>query len=301
MASMLLMLLAAVISGSVGALSKISLKEIPPLPFTLVRFVLTALVLLPFVIGKRKRAHLKNLKSVIFLSLLATLNVTLYIVGLERTTATVSQMLYAGVPLAAGVFSYFLLKEALSFRKIFGILIGFFGVLGIILLPIFKTDTPWNGDLWGNLITLVGVCSFALYSVLSKQFQKEYSPLELTAYFVFTTIPVQLLLIPFDVAHNQNWWSTISPETIGAIAYVGIMGTGFYYVLYQYMIKTSTPLMASMLFYLQPIFAFLWAALLLGEKITPEFLIGALLAFLGVALVTNFGRPEVKAPLSETR
>ncbi|OGE17351.1 hypothetical protein A2769_00690 [Candidatus Daviesbacteria bacterium RIFCSPHIGHO2_01_FULL_37_27] len=48
--SIFLIFLAAFIGGGIGALAKISLEEIPPLSFTLLRFLLAAFVLLPFVI-----------------------------------------------------------------------------------------------------------------------------------------------------------------------------------------------------------------------------------------------------------
>lgn len=288
-----LIFLAALVGGGVGAFAKISLQEIPPLSFTLLRFILATLILLPFVV-KRKEFHFNNFKKIVAVSLLATANVTLFIFGVGRTTATISQMLYAGVPLIAGIFSFMLLKEKIYPRKLLGILIGFIGVLVIVLLPVLGKGVAFNGDLLGNLIIFVAVCSFALYSVLSKQFQKKYTPLELTMFFVLTTTLIQLLLAPLDLVQHQNWWGEISLKSILGVAYVGILGTGVYYLIYQYAIKNSTPIIASMILYLQPIFAFLWASILLGEKITPEFMLGAVLAFVGVALVTNFGKPEIK-------
>jgi len=259
----------------------------------LLRFILATLILLPFVI-KRRELHFNNIKRIVFVSLLATANVTLFIFGVGRTTATISQMLYAGVPLVAGIFSFLLLREKIYPRKLYGILVGFIGVLLIVLLPVLGKGIAFNGDLLGNLIIFVAVCSFALYTVLSKQFQKEYTPLELTMFFVLTTTLIQLLLVPIDLVQNQNWWSEVSLKSIFGVVYVGILGTGIYYLVYQHAIKNSTPIIASMILYLQPVFAFLWASVLLGEKITSEFMAGAILAFIGVALVTNFGRPEIK-------
>jgi len=286
--SIFLIFLAALVGGGIGPFAKISLQEIPPLSFTLLRFLLATLILVPLAI-KRKEFHYKSLKRIAGVSLLATANVTLFIFGVGRTTATISQMLYAGVPLVTGIFSFVILKEKIYQKKLFGILIGFIGVLLIVLLPVLGKGTTFNGDLFGNLIIFVAVCLFALYSVLSKQIQKEYSPLELTIFFVLTTTFIQLLLIPLDLVQHQNWWSEITIKSILGVAYVGILGTGVYYLIYQHAIKNSTPMIASMILYLQPIFAFLWASVLLGERITSEFIVGAILAFVGVALVTNFG------------
>jgi len=289
--AIILILIATVIGGGAGVFAKISLKEIPPITFTLLRFLLAIGILLPFIL-RENWFRFGNLKQVVLVSLLATANVTIFVFGIGRTTATISQMLYAGVPLIAGIFSYYLLQERLNSRKILGILIGFIGVLVIVLLPVIGEKTVFNGDLLGNLIIFTAVFSFALYSVFSKQFQQDYSPLQLTIFFVLTTTIVQLLLIPFELKESTNWWSTVSPLAIFGLLYVGVLGTGVYYLIYQYAIKVATPVMASMILYLQPISAFAWASLLLDEKITPEFIVGAILAFIGVALVTNFGRLE---------
>ena len=291
--AILLLFLAALIGGGGSTFAKISLKEIPPLSFTLLRFLLSACVLLPFVIQK-KELHFKNAKKAILISLLATLNTMLFMFGVERTSASVSTLLYAGVPLIAAVFAYVLWKEKIYGRKALGILIGFVGVLVIVLLPVLEQKTGLGADLSGNLIILVGVCSFALYSVLSKDLQKEHSPLQLTMFFVLASTAVQLVLVPFDFVQNKEWWSGLSGEAFFGLLYTGVLGTGVYYLIYQHAIKNTSPVVASLILYLQPIFAFLWASLLLGEKLTPEFIMGAALAFIGVAIVTNFGRKEVR-------
>jgi drug/metabolite transporter (DMT)-like permease len=290
--SILLIFLAAFLGGGISTFTKISVTEIPPLFFTLFRFIFALLVLLPFVI-KNKAFKFNSFKKIFFISLLATANVTLVVFGTKKTTATISQMLYAAVPLIAGIFSFSLLKEKISFKKIFGIITGFIGVLIIILLPILSQKNMFNGNLMGNLIVLAAVCLFSLYSVLSKQFQKKFTPLEITMVFVLTTILIQVLLIPFFLTSNYSWLAHLSFKAIFGVAYVGIMGTGFYYLIYQFAIKHSTPVIASMTFYLQPIFAFLWAAILLGEKLTTGFIFGTVLAFIGVMLVTNLGKKQI--------
>ena len=289
--SIVFIVLAALLGGAFSPLSKIALKEISPIPFTLLRFLLATFTLLPFII-KQRLFRFENFRKLAFVSLLATANVMLFVFGVQRTTATIAQTLYAGVPLVAGAFSYLILKEKFHPKKLFGIIIGFIGVLVITILPIIGQPTTFNGNFIGNSIILVAVCSFALYSVLSKQFQATYSPLELTMFFILTTTVIQLLLVPFGVNHFPDWYH-VSKEAIFGLLYVGILGTGVYYLIYQYAIKNATPIIASMILYLQPIFTFFWSVVLLKERITVGLIAGAVLAFIGVAFVTNFGRSDV--------
>ncbi|MBI4058277.1 DMT family transporter [Candidatus Gottesmanbacteria bacterium] len=287
--SIILILLAAVVGGGISPITKLSLQTFPPISFTLVRFLLAAGTLLPFILIK-KHDWTQNLKRIILVSLLATANIILFIFGVRRTTATSAQMLYAGVPLIAGIFSYLLLKEKIHLRKLSGILIGFVGVMIIVLLPVIGKHAVFIGDIVGNTMILTGVSLFALYTVLSKQFQKEYSPMELTIFFVLTSAVVQILLLPLDLIEFPQWWGSISLVSILGVLYVGVLGTGVFYLIYQHAIQNSTPLIASMILYLQPIFAYLWATVLLGERITQEFVVGVILSFIGVALVTDMGR-----------
>jgi len=287
--SIFLVFLAAILGGGNSTFTKISVAEIPPLFFTLFRFIFAFLILLPLVI-KSKSFCFDKFKKIFFVSLLATANVTLFVFGAKRTTAITAQMLYAAVPLIAGIFSFSLLKEKLGLKKILGIIIGFIGVVLIILLPILGQNNIFNGDLIGNLIIFMSVSLFSLYSVLSKRFQNKFTPLEITMVFILTTILVQALLIPFSLPQDNVWLANLSVKALLAVAYVGVIGTGIYYLIYQFAIKHSTPIIASMTFYLQPISAFLWAAILLGEKLTIGFVLGAILAFIGVILVTNFGK-----------
>ena len=295
--SLFLIVIVALIGGGVGAFAKISLGEMPPLSFTFLRFLLAAAILLPFAL-RAKGFSWTRVGKLVFVSLLATANVTLFIFGVERTTATISQMLYAGGPLVTSMFSVFLLRERLYQRKLWGLIIGFIGVMLIVFLPVIGRQAAFNGDLFGNIIILIAVCSFALYTVLSKRFQENYTPLELTTSFVLTTVVLLLFLAPADAVYHASWWDDVTWKSIIGLLYVGILGTGFNYLLIQYAIQGTTPIVASMTFYLQPIFGYLWAAVLLGEQVTPEFVFGALLAFVGVALVTNFGRAGTQTALA---
>jgi len=170
---------------------------------------------------------------------------------------------------------------------ILGILLGFFGVLTIILLPVWSKPSVFNGNLLGNLLVFVGVSSFSLHTVLSKKAQADFSPLVITVYFLITTSLAQLIFLPADLKYRPDWWMHLSLQGIMGVLYVGFIGTAATYLLYQLAIKKATPVIASMILYLQPIVAIIWASVLLGEKITLGFAIGSAFAFIGISLVTK--------------
>ncbi len=284
--SIILITIAALAGGGIPVFSKIALRTIPPLPFTLIRFILASIILLIILLLQKQKLTLKGFKELIPVSILGSMNVTLFVFGVRWTTASSSQMLYTFAPLLAALASYFLLKERFSSRKIVGILAGFLGSLIIIILPVLSGKSSINGSIAGNLIIFIAVISFSFYSVFSKHYQKKYQPLQITLAFALTTVVIQTILSPFTF-HNATWVHSISAATIWSSLYVGIIGAGIYYYVYQLAIKNATPVVATMVLYLQPIFTILWAVGMLNEKLSLWFIIGSLLAFAGIILVTS--------------
>jgi drug/metabolite transporter (DMT)-like permease len=277
--------LAAIIGGGIPVMGKIGLSIIPPYTFTFFRFLLASLCLFPFIHPLPKIPR-QILGKIILISLLGTGNVTLFALGVRYTTATISQLLYAVVPVISLILVRLLYKENFSNQKIIGVITGFFGVLLLILLPVIAKGSAFSGTLQGNLTILTAVFSFSFYSVLSKKYQQYVTPQLLTFIFAITTLCVLLPFALNDFYVNPLWIYHLSSASIASTLYVGIMGGAVYYLLYQYAIKHGGPVVASLTMFLQPIAAYTWAVLLLHEKLTTGIFFGAILIILGARLVT---------------
>jgi len=276
--------LAAILGGGIPVFSKIALKQVDPVSFTFMRFAIASFCLLPLVMTSKDKKE-KGIGRAVIISLLGTGNVLLFSIGVRLTTATISQMLYAVVPVIAAIFSFFILKEKYTKRKNLGIFFGLAGVAILILAPMIGKGAS-SGSLPGNLIVMSAVTSFTLYTVLSKPLQKKFSPILLTFVLATTTA---ITLFPFFIwtlLINQAWVSGLEAATFLSILYVGIFGGAAYYLLYQYAIKHGTPVIASMTMYLQPTATFFWAFFLLSERLTLTMIIGAALAIFGAYLVS---------------
>lgn len=276
---------AAIIGGAIPVFGKIGLRQIPPFTFTFLRFLIASIFLIPFVIREGPKIG-KDIWKIVVLSLLATANVTFFAFGVRLTTATSSQLLYAVVPVFAAIFSYYFLKEHVTRRKITGIAVGFLGVIFIVILPELSRGTAFQGNLIGNLIILIGVVTFSLYTVFSKRYQVKYSPIILTFVFAITTTLSMAVFAGQEYFANPSWVNHVSLISILSILYVGIFGGTIYYLLYQYAIKHGTPIAASMTLFLQPLATFSWAVVFLSEKLTLGIAIGAFLALFGAYIVS---------------
>lgn len=280
--SFFLILLTAILGGGVAVVAKVGLREISPLSFTAWRFLFAIIVLLPFFFLQKENFSLASFKKLFWVLLFGAGNILIFIFGIRLTTASSSQVIYTFSPLFAGILSYFILGEKLGSRKIWGILVGFAGTLLVVLLPIISGSSKITSSVTGNLLILLAVFSHALYSVLSKPKHDEFSPLLITTYSAIFTFILTLILLPFEPNLTLHLPSSLA---ILSILYAGIFGTALFYLLYQYAIKHSSPTTATMVLYLEPIFTFVWAAGLLGEKITIGLVAGTLFVFVGVFLV----------------
>lgn len=284
--ALIAIILAAIFGGGIAVFVKIALREIPIFSLSFFRFLIATLCMLPIVIKSIRKAKLHWYK-IVGISLLGTANTVIFSFGVTLTTATASQILYAVVPLIIALISYFYLKERLHPKKIFGILLGFFGIAIIILLPAFAKGTNVAGSILGDLIIFIAIICFSFYSVFSKHMHEHYSSMELTSYFLVTSLFTQTILSPLDLQNYPGWWHHVTMNGILAILYIATCGMFLWYILYQYAIKHGTPTIASLTFYLQPITTFIWAFFLLGERISIPFIIGAVITFLGLWITTS--------------
>lgn len=272
---------AAVTGGGIAVFGKIGLKVIPPFTFTWLRFVLAVIFLLP-ILKQQKQKIDKNIIKPILMSLLLTANVTLFAFGIPFTTATTAQLLYSIAPVLVALISLIILKDKMNLKKLGGIFIGLIGVIIIILGNHFII-----GDLKGNLIIMAAVIFFSFYTVMSKTYQGKYSPIFLTIIFAITTVIVLLIPAIKEYLIRPEWIGQLNLLAILSVIYVGFFGGAVYYLLFQYAIKHGSPIVASLTMFLQPAATYLWAVLLLGEKLTFAVAIGGLLAIGGAYITTK--------------
>ncbi len=279
-------LLATVVGGGLAVFGKIGLMVVPPFTFTFLRFFMGIIFLVPF-IKKLKNLTFKKISELFLLSLLSTVNIFLFSFGIRLTTATIAQLLYAFVPILVAILSVFLLKKKSSFIQTIGIIVGFVGMIFLVVHPTKSIYELLTGSSLGNILIAIGCLLFALYLIYSKKMQNRYSPSTLMAAFIGTTMITSLPFSFFEIRQGINWVFHIQSITVISLFYVGIMGTGVFYFLNQYAVKHGGPLIASVIQYMQPPATLIWAMILLKERITIEFIVGSILAYLGAWLVTT--------------
>jgi drug/metabolite transporter (DMT)-like permease len=280
-------ILGTLVGGGVPVMVKIGLKDIPPFSYTFLRFFIASIFILPVFFREKPKIN-KHLWSIILISLLSAANIILFSFGIRSTTATAGQILYTVVPILTIVLSHWLLRDFITKHKVIGIALGLSGALLLIFLPAIGQFSLLKGSLLGNLLIFLGVLSYSLYTTLSKSLsKKEFSPIYITTIFILVTVVVSFVFSIGEFLSNSAWLYHFSTTNFLSILYVAFCGTFLSYFLYQYAIKHGSPLIASLTLYLQPVSTFVWASLLLGERLSLGFLISALLIFTGAWITTK--------------
>jgi drug/metabolite transporter (DMT)-like permease len=72
---------------------------------------------------------------------------------------------------------------------------------------------------------------------------------------------------------------------IFSIIYLAVLGTAIAFVLYFWLLKTTSAVLMSLITFITPPLALLWGWLILGEVITLHLVLGMLVIFSGIAIV----------------
>jgi drug/metabolite transporter (DMT)-like permease len=277
-------LLASIFGGAAQPVVKVGLVTIPPLSFVFLRFLIAGLVVSPWLF---KKNFTKSFWKLLPLSILGTMNIFFAVFGIERTSATIGQLLYAGVPILTVILLFILFKEKLAKNKVIGVLVGFLGIVCVVLLPIIEKGSRFSGNLLGNVLISGGVISWSLYMVYSRKALKNFSPFILTSVFIWATCFCAFPFFLMELSTRSGWWENLTSASLLSIGFSSVFTTIGAFLLSQCAIRHGGSVLASLQFYLQPMVAYLAASILLGEQLTLGIVVGGLLALLGVYITTK--------------
>jgi drug/metabolite transporter (DMT)-like permease len=88
----------------------------------------------------------------------------------------------------------------------------------------------------------------------------------------------------------------VTAVSVAAIAVLGVIGTGFAYVLNYQIITSEGATIASTVTYLLPVVAIVLGVPVLSENITAAALVGIALVLVGVALTRRRAKPGTDEP-----
>ncbi len=273
----------ALIWGTSFILIKKSLLGLSPFQLGSLRIIFCAIFLL--IIGFKSLQYIsrEQWKYIVLTSIFGTfIPAYLFAMAGSKVSSSMCAILNSITPLNTFIIGAF--AFGLHFRKnqIYGILIGLFGTLVLILNDKFSSV---SGEfMYSGLVVLATIC-YAINVNLIKKYLSDVKPLSITTgNFLVMLVPALLILYFTDLQ------AKIALPTFSAALFfvliLGIVGTGFANIIFYKLIQISSPVFASSVTFLIPIVAFLWG-LFDNEILLPLQLLGAFIILLGIYWANN--------------
>lgn len=277
------LLLLAFVWGSSFILMKIGLKSFSSEQAAGIRMLLAALVLLPYSIKNLKGLKKKDLRSILIAGFIGSfIPAFLFTKAQTRIDSALAGMLNSLTPVFTLVVGMLFHKVKFKWKQIIGLVLGLSGAVGLIT--------------YGKEFSFGQINSYSLFIVLATVFYAinineikarlaHLSGVQITSLAFFFTLPASIIyLLTTDfvpVLNVPNWHIHFL-----ALAALGIVGTAFAMLLMNSLIRHVSPVYASSVTYIIPIFAIFWG-LMDGENITITHLVCMILILLGVYLINR--------------
>ena len=263
--------------------AKIGVSQFPPFLFTAMRFLIIAILLIPFL-----KIHKGQMMNILFISLLGgAIHFSFFYMALDNSThiSSVAILLQLGTPFAT-ILSVIFLGEIIRWKRLLGIFLSFSGVIILIFEPsIFS-------DLGGVYYSLLAALSISISLLFMKKLNK-IKVFDLQVWIAWTSF-IFLALLSLLVEDNQiliiqnasfKAWAAV---IFTAIVATGIGHAGFYFLLTKYDVSRITPLTL-----LAPVLAITNSLIItyfdifegFDESITVKIILGGSLTLMGVAIV----------------
>jgi drug/metabolite transporter (DMT)-like permease len=269
--------------ATLHVVGKIVLAELPPLALAGTRVLVATPILLA--IAWRHDRFVPPRSTWGRLALLGMLgifaNQTLFLLGLNFTSATSSAILMPSIPVFTAGAAALLGIERIAGRRLAGVALAAAGAL--VLLDPARLETGGRATI-GNALILSNCLAYSFFLVLLRPLFDRVPWRTLIAWcFLFGSIGTLLVSAP-TLARAE--WLALTPKAWAGILYIGAVPTAFNFALNVWAVRRSSPALVAAFTTLQPVLTTMLAATFLGERLRLHQGLGFLLIVAGLVVVS---------------
>jgi drug/metabolite transporter (DMT)-like permease len=284
MKSRIVWLLLCCIWGSTWLFIKIGLRDLPPIGFAAIRFLI-ATAILTAIIAVRRLSLPHSAKDWWMLAgtgvLAFALNYGLIFWGEQYISSGLAALLQATIPAFGLVIAHlYLPAERMTPLKLVGVILGIAGV-GVI----FSNQLTFAGPkaLAGSVALVISSICVAYSNVLVKAHARNLEPTVIAGgQMFFGLIPLAIIGFATEGSPRNFHWTGMAIISLFYLAIVGsVIAFILYYWLVQHMDVTKTMLIALV----TPVTAVLLGMLVLHEEMNWRTLAGGALIISGIAML----------------
>jgi len=249
-------------------------------PFGRTGFGVAALLLLPSARQRVAREHWPRLIILGFVWM--ALPFLLYPLAEHTVSSSITGMMNGALPVVVAVVTAIWIRTMPSSRRMFAVLIGFCGIL-LIALPSINDGSA--ADVKGVLYLVAALLSYAVAINIARPLQAIYAP---------GTLMLNVEIVAFVLSAPYGIWgfshSTFSLASFSALVVLGVLGTGFAFVLFATLSKRTGAVRSMIPTYFTPIVGTFLGAMVNKETVIGLSLFGMLVVIIGAWLTS---KPEV--------
>jgi drug/metabolite transporter (DMT)-like permease len=197
--------------------------------------------------------------------------------GQQEITASVGSILNATTPLFTVIIAnYWPNGEKATLNRIFGVIIGFCGVILLMGLSIHDIDN----SIIGQSAILLAAISYAISALIGKEIKKIHPAISATYMLSISSV----ILLPIVLFSGNELLPQASKQSMIAILGLAIFSTSIAYLIFYKLIENigSNVMLVTLL---MPVSAILLSIIILNETINTTQTIGLILILTGLILV----------------
>ena len=291
MKARLVWLILCCIWGSTWLFIKIGLKDLPPLTFAGIRFVIASAILIAIVAVRRLPFSdlITNWRLLALTGVLSfSFNYGFIFWGEQYISSGLAALHQATIPAFGLVFAHFYLPgERITPRKVTGVVLGILGV-GVVFSN--QLTVGEEKSLAGCVAIVLSSIIVAYSNVLVKARGKHIDPVIMAAgQMLFGLVP--LLVIGISLEGNPVYYRW-TMRAVVSLFYLAIVGSVIAFVLYYWLVRKIDVTKSMLIALVTPVVAVIVGIIVLGERINWRTLLGGAMIISGIGFLVTLHRKK---------
>ena len=218
-----------------------------------------------------------------FINLVAPFFLIAY--GVQSVQSNLAAILMSTTPLSSTVLAHFYTKnEKFNLTKTIGILVGFSGIVFLFSDNLLIGESNFISA----LLILFGSTCYVVGGVLTLKISKKKNENVTGSILIWAII----ILTPLMFLIEQPFQTTPRTDSLISVIYLGIVPTGFAWLLRFKILTTNGLIFQSQVSYLIPIFGTILGYIFLKELITAKVLVSLIAVCIGIYFVKRGGNQK---------
>lgn len=272
--AIVLLVIITFIWGSTFIVVKNAIIHIPPFVFVSLRFIIAAILLIPFLIKSESRCTFDEIRKSLLTGSALFGGYAFQTLGLIYTTASKSAFITSLSVALVPFVSYLIFRRRPGLREIVALGMAVIGLHQLILGRHSKFEEVNLGD----VLTFFCALSFALHISLTGHFTKM---VDIETFTFYQFLYVGIISFFFSLVFREKF-TGLSRNPLLALLFIGIFATAFAFVGQTWAQRHIKDTQTALIFSLEPVFAVIFAVLFGGETLTTSQIIGGSLIVGGI-------------------